>query len=155
MDAAGFRPNVALVLQNDHGQVLWARRVGGSDGWQFPQGGIEHRETPEQALYRELSEEVGLAAHQVEVVAQTRGWLRYRVPDALRQPKSRFVGQKQRWFLLRLRAPDSAIDVCGPGAEFDQWRWVSYWHPVAKVVAFKRSVYRRALLALAPSLRVG
>lgn len=155
MDAHGFRPNVAFVLQNRRGQVLWARRVGGGDAWQFPQGGIKHGETPQQALYRELGEEVGLAAEAVEVIASVPGWLRYRVPDSLRQPTSGFVGQKQRWFLLRLLAPDSAIDVRRPNAEFDQWRWVSYWYPLAKVVDFKRQVYRRALVALAPSLRLG
>ena len=155
VDGHGFRPNVALVVQNRCGQVLWARRVGGGDAWQFPQGGIDRGETPEQALYRELGEEVGLPPDSVDVIARTRGWLRYRVPVAFRRPRSGFVGQKQRWFLLRLRAPDSAIAVAGPNAEFDQWRWVSYWHPVAAVVDFKRPVYRRALAELAPSLRIG
>ena len=60
IDSDGFRANVGIVVANDHGQVLWARRVGGRDAWQFPQGGINRDESPEQALYRELLEEVGL-----------------------------------------------------------------------------------------------
>ena len=82
IDSDGFRANVGIVVANDHGQVLWARRVGGRDAWQFPQGGINQGETPEQALYRELEEEVGLTAGAVEVLGVTRGWLRYRLPKA-------------------------------------------------------------------------
>jgi 8-oxo-dGTP pyrophosphatase MutT (NUDIX family) len=68
------------MVANDHGQLLWARRIGGQNGWQFPQGGINEGESPEGALYRELEEEVGLNSDNVEVLASTRGWLRYRLP---------------------------------------------------------------------------
>lgn len=154
MDERGFRPNVAMVIQNRHGQVLWARRKGGHDAWQFPQGGIAPGETDEQALYRELREEVGLAQDAVNVLARAEGWLRYRVPPKFRRGHGAFTGQKQRWFLLRLLAGDDAVNVHGEAAEFDDWRWVSYWYPLGEVVWFKRSVYRRGLLALAPALRL-
>src|SRR5690625_2771250 len=105
IDADGFRPNVGIILTNDQGQLLWARRVGGQDAWQFPQGGIHEGESPEQALYRELHEEVGLRPEDVEVLACTRGWLRYRLPNRFVRHHSQplCVGQKQKWFLLRLR----------------------------------------------------
>ena len=73
VDADGFRPNVGIVLSNSIGQVLWARRVGGQDAWQFPQGGIRENESVEEALFRELFEEVGLVADDVQVLARTRG----------------------------------------------------------------------------------
>lgn len=155
IDADGYRPNVGIVVANDRGQVLWARRVGGHDAWQFPQGGIQPRESPRQALFRELHEEVGLTRERVEVLGCTRGWLRYRLPKRLRRHDSspRFKGQKQKWFLLRLLSDDAHVSVDSTGKpEFDAWRWVSYWYPVGKVVAFKREVYRRALKQLAPSL---
>ena len=152
-DEQGFRPNVAMVVHNGRGQVLWARRVG-EDAWQFPQGGIHQGETEEQALYRELREEVGLEPGAVKLIARSRGWFRYRVPAAFRRSNSGFVGQRQRWFLLRLLAADDAVCVHGDDAEFDAWRWVSYWYPLAKVVDFKRSVYRRGLRELAPALRI-
>ena len=151
IDADGFRPNVGIILTNDQGQLLWARRVGGQDAWQFPQGGINNGETPEQALYRELEEEVGLAQSQVEVLACTKGWLRYRLPKRLVRQNSNpiCVGQKQKWFLLRIKCSDDMIDV-GQGypQEFDDWRWVSYWYPLGHVVSFKRDVYRRAMKEL-------
>lgn len=155
MDRQGFRPNVGIVVHNAHGQVLWAHRIGEGDAWQFPQGGIGRGESPEQALFRELREEVGLGEAAVAISGCTKGWLRYRVPRRLRRD-ARFVGQKQKWFLLRLLAAPSAVRVGqGGAAEFDGWRWVSYWYPVGKVVAFKRQVYRRALGELAPKLRLG
>jgi putative (di)nucleoside polyphosphate hydrolase len=152
IDSEGYRLNVGIILCNRQGRLLWARRVG-QDIWQFPQGGIKDHERPEDALYRELYEEIGLQAHQVEVMGCTRDWLSYKLPKRfLRHGKKPLcIGQKQKWYLLRLTGADS--DVCldrGELPEFDGWRWVEYWHPLAEVVSFKRAVYQRALEELAP-----
>jgi putative (di)nucleoside polyphosphate hydrolase len=153
IDSDGFRPNVGIVLANSAGNVLWARRVG-QDAWQFPQGGINDGESPEDALFRELYEEVGLHPEHVRVLACTRGWLRYRLPERLVRKVERgpvCIGQKQKWFLLEMLAEDSAVRMDrGHKAEFDHWRWVTYWYPLAQVVPFKREVYRRAMKELAP-----
>lgn len=159
VDADGFRPNVGIVVASGQGtgQVLWARRVGGHDAWQFPQGGINEGESPEEALFRELYEEVGLGPDDVSIVGRTKGWLRYRLPRRLRRYNSTpgFVGQKQKWFLLELHAPDSAVRMdCAGKPEFDHWAWVSFWYPLTQVVDFKREVYRHALAELAPHLPV-
>lgn len=151
IDADGFRPNVGIILTNPQGLVFWARRVGGQDAWQFPQGGIAGNESPEAALYRELEEEVGLQQQDVEIVACTRGWLRYRLPKPLirRQSKPLCIGQKQKWYLLRHISSEHRIQLdAHKTAEFDDWRWVSYWYPLNRVVAFKRDVYRRAMKEL-------
>jgi putative (di)nucleoside polyphosphate hydrolase len=155
IDHQGFRPNVGIVITNDQGRLLWARRVGGRDSWQFPQGGIHEGESAEEALYRELHEEVGLEADAVDIIAATRGWLRYRLPKRyLRQGQTPLcVGQKQKWYLLRMKAPDDAVNLTlNEKPEFDHWRWVSYWYPLNQVIYFKREVYRRALVELAPTL---
>lgn len=157
IDADGFRPNVGMILCNARGQVLWAKRIG-HNAWQFPQGGISEGETPEQALYRELWEEVGLHPQHVKILAQTHGWLHYRLPHRyVRQDDAPpvCIGQKQKWFLLQLLADDSEIhlDASSP-AEFDHWMWVSYWFPLSEVVAFKRDVYRKALLQLVQKLPI-
>ncbi|MCZ6830056.1 MAG: RNA pyrophosphohydrolase, partial [Gammaproteobacteria bacterium] len=147
----GFRPNVGIILANAGGQLLWARRFG-QDAWQFPQGGISAGESPEQAMYRELKEEVGLEPDAVAVTACTRGWLRYRLPSRYIRKSQHpvCIGQKQKWFLLRLLAEDSAVKVdANPKPEFDHWRWVSYWYPLSQVISFKREVYRSALKELA------
>jgi putative (di)nucleoside polyphosphate hydrolase len=142
------------MVCNRAGDLLWARRIG-QDAWQFPQGGIRRCENPEQALYRELEEELGLKPQHVKVIGCTRGWLRYRLPRHLvrRGRKPLCIGQKQRWFLLELVGSEQYVrlNLCAK-PEFDCWRWVSYWYPLQEVVAFKRRVYELALHELAPLL---
>ena len=155
IDEKGYRPNVGIIVSCPRGNVLWARRVGNQDAWQFPQGGIHQGESPEDALYRELNEEVGLNPDDVNVIAQTRGWLTYRLPKKMVRPTEGrpCIGQKQKWFLLELLSDENTIrlDNSDEPPEFDHWEWVSYWYPVNKVVTFKRNVYRRALRELATS----
>lgn len=153
IDPDGFRPNVGIILANGDGRLLWARRLGGQDAWQFPQGGIKRGEDVEAALFRELEEEVGLRKEHVEVLGVTRGWLRYRLPKKLvRSNKAPVcIGQKQKWYLLRLVEGEENINfACGDTPEFDHCDWVSYWYPLSKVVSFKREVYRKALKELVP-----
>ena len=153
IDSEGFRPNVGIIIANNRRQVLWAKRIR-QDAWQFPQGGIQQGESAEQALFRELNEEVGLSSGDVQILACTKGWLRYRLPRRLRRfGRSNFVGQKQKWFLLRMLAADDAVTFdTTDDPEFDHWSWVSYWYPLGQVVDFKREVYRRALRELVSSV---
>ena len=153
IDEQGYRPNVGIIVINKLGQVLWAKRLGKQGGWQFPQGGIDEGENPEDALYRELHEEVGLLSEAVKILGQTKGWLKYDLPDHMVRKNSDigFLGQKQKWFLLELVAGDDKVILdTGVSPEFQDWKWVSYWYPVSKIVDFKRQVYRSALGELAP-----
>lgn len=147
IDIHGYRPNVGLIIFNNEGKLLWAKRIG-QDAWQFPQGGIMRNERPESAALRELREEVGLEACDVEVVASTERWLRYRLPTHLVRQRSYpvCIGQKQRWFLLKMHCDPASIRFDrGSKAEFDDIRWIDYWDAADQVVSFKRNVYRRAL----------
>lgn len=148
IDAAGYRANVGIVLMNADRRVFLGGRAG-ARGWQFPQGGIRRGERAEDALYRELAEEIGLQRGQVEEVARTRGWLRYRLPSQfLRRNSSPLcIGQKQRWFLLKIGTEDSALSFNSTEQppEFDRWRWADWWEAVHDVIFFKRRVYSRAL----------
>lgn len=156
IDSEGFRANVGIVISNQQGQLLWARRQG-QNAWQFPQGGVDAGESAEQTMYRELYEEVGLKSEDVKILKQTHEWLHYRLPTQyLRQgSKPLCIGQKQKWFLLQLVGDEKLIRFDrGSRPEFDHWRWVSYWYPLRNVIDFKREVYRQALLELLPSLNV-
>lgn len=152
LDSDGFRPNVGIILLNRHNQVFWGKRIR-SNSWQFPQGGIDPGETPEQAMLRELYEEIGLMPEHIRVVARTSDWLRYEVPDRYvrREARGYYRGQKQIWFLLQLVGRDSDMDLYATShPEFDSWRWNNYWVPLDVVIEFKRNVYKDALNELAP-----
>ncbi len=150
LDKDGYRPNVGIILLNSKNEVFWGKRVK-QHSWQFPQGGIKHGESPEQAMLRELWEEVGLRPEHVRIVGRTREWLRYEVPDqwVRRDLRGNYRGQKQIWFLLRLVGRDCDVSLrATTHPEFDAWRWHDYWVPLDVVIEFKRDVYQQALLEL-------
>ncbi len=147
IDLEGYRANVGIIVCNDEGKLLWARRIG-QDAWQFPQGGIAIDESPLEAMHRELHEELGLDPGDVEVMGKTQDWLRYRLPRHMLRRNSRplCIGQKQIWYLLRLVGDEAKVHFDATDRpEFDDYRWVDYWLPATEVVSFKRRVYRLAL----------
>ena len=154
IDSEGFRANVGIVLSNEAGQVFWAKRLG-QDAWQFPQGGIKADESAEDAMYRELREEVGMLPEHIEIVGCTSDWLKYWLPEKFIRQNSLplCIGQKQIWYLLKLVADETNIDLAySKKPEFDHWEWIEYWSPASKVIDFKRNVYEQALNEFAPFL---
>ncbi|OGA21062.1 MAG: RNA pyrophosphohydrolase [Betaproteobacteria bacterium RIFCSPLOWO2_02_FULL_67_19] len=150
LDRDGYRPNVGIILANWRNEVFWGKRVN-QHSWQFPQGGIQHGETPEKAMFRELEEEIGLKPDHVRILGRTRHWLRYDVPKqwVRRDWRGTYRGQKQIWYLLRLLGRDCDVKLRASGhPEFDAWRWHGYWVPVETVIEFKRAVYNQALAEL-------
>ncbi|MCH9756475.1 MAG: RNA pyrophosphohydrolase [Gammaproteobacteria bacterium] len=150
VDRAGYRLNVGIILINDSGRAFWGKRQG-HDSWQFPQGGLASGESAEEAMIRELREEVGLEQSDIKILGVTRRWLKYRLPKQyLRHGSSPLViGQKQKWFLLRLTASEQKIRLdLSDSPEFDSWRWIDYYEPTEHVIFFKRQVYCQALKEL-------
>ncbi len=147
IDDDGFRHGVGIILVNAKRQLFLAKRIG-RPAWQFPQGGMKESETPEEAMYRELKEEIGLSPESVKILSSTKRWLRYRLPKNLIRQHSKplCIGQKQKWFLLRMVGSEDQINLAGTDSpEFDSWAWVSYWYPLTQVIAFKRRVYSMAM----------
>jgi len=150
IDEQGYRPNVGIIIVNEKGQLFWGKRVH-QDAWQFPQGGIRAHETPQQAAFRELKEEVGLSPADVRVVGKTEDWLYYDLPAHLVRQHSHpiCIGQKQIWFMFGLVSGEDKIQLDSYEIpEFEDWKWVNYWQPVQEVVEFKRDVYQKALSEL-------
>ena len=150
IDSKGYRSNVGIILCNDQGHVFWAKRAR-VNSWQFPQGGIEKNESAEQAMFRELREETGLDRKHVKIIARTRYWLKYRLPEKYirRNSQPLCIGQKQIWYLLQLVGNESDVLLDRHSKpEFDDWQWVGYWEPLKSVVYFKRKVYRKAMMEL-------
>lgn len=150
IDRAGYRLNVGIILVNDSGRVFWGRRQG-HDAWQFPQGGLSTGETALDAMFRELREEVGLERQDIEMLGVTKRWLKYRLPKQyLRHGTDPLViGQKQKWFLLKLKASEQKVRLdLSDSPEFDSWRWIDYYEPQDQVIFFKKQVYTQALKEL-------
>ena len=148
IDKHGFRSNVGIIVINADKKVLWAKRAGSVNAWQFPQGGMHEGESPVEAMYRELKEELGLLPSQVAVLAESRHWLSYRLPTRFQRfgEETRCIGQKQKWFLLKLLATDTEIRIdAAAHPEFDAWKWVDYWLPLKEVIFFKLRVYEKVL----------
>lgn len=155
VDRAGYRLNVGIILMNASGRLFWGRRSG-HDAWQFPQGGLTKGERIETAMYRELREEIGLEYGDVHIVAVTKRWLKYRLPKQYlrRGTAPLVVGQKQKWFLLRLTASEQKIRLdLSDSPEFDSWRWIDSDIPQEQVIFFKRKVYTQALKEFEPKIR--
>ena len=150
IDIDGYRPNVGIIIINDEKKVLLAKRLN-ENAWQFPQGGINGNESTEDAMYRELKEEVGLNHNHILVIEKTKGWLRYDVPRnwIRNNSQQKYKGQKQVWFLLKFVGEDTDIFLRNTTKpEFDDWKWVSYWAPLKEVIDFKKGVYKKALSEL-------
>ena len=147
MKESGYRLNVGLIVANEKGQLLLCKRKG-MNSWQFPQGGIDFTEDSYKAAKRELYEEVGIKSKSIKLISSMDEWLKYDVPKKSRRRKlinSNFKGQKQKWFLFKLKEDVKISFENDPDNEFDDFKWVSYWYPLNVIISFKEKVYREAL----------
>jgi putative (di)nucleoside polyphosphate hydrolase len=148
IDLPFYRPAVGIMLLNPAGLAFVGRRIdmpAGLAAWQMPQGGIDPGETPRQAAFRELKEEVG--TDKAEILAETEGWLHYDLPSdiASRMWSGRWRGQRQKWFLMRFTGEDADINPATEHPEFDAWEWVEPQRLADLIVPFKRPLYRDVL----------
>ncbi|MBT4880437.1 MAG: RNA pyrophosphohydrolase [Alphaproteobacteria bacterium] len=146
-----YRRGVGIMLLNKEGQIFVGQRLDvRTEAWQMPQGGIEEGEEPREAVFRELKEEVGV--DQVEIIAETPKWLRYELPKEL-VPKvwgGAYVGQEQKWYLMRFLGDDSQINIQTQVPEFHAWKWVSLEELHKTIVCFKVALYKELVDIFAP-----
>lgn len=152
--ALPYRLGVGILLLNGEGRVFVGSRIDmQSDAWQMPQGGIDPGETPEEALFRELEEEVGTRA--AEIIAESQDWYFYDLPDALAGKVwgGKYRGQKQKWFVLRFLGRDADIRIDGDHPEFQAWRLAEVAALPRLAIPFKRRLYEDLLAEFAGALR--
>lgn len=138
---ARYRRGVGIMLLSPMNRVFVAQRIDlASDAWQMPQGGIDKGESPREAARRELKEEIG--TDKAEFLAESRNWLTYDFPPALRERfRGRFAGQQQKWFAMRFTGTDADIDLDTDHPEFKAWKWAAPEELPRLIVPFKRQVY--------------
>jgi putative (di)nucleoside polyphosphate hydrolase len=141
-----YRPNVAAVVVSskypEKCEIFIAKRNDIPDAWQFPQGGIDEGESPKEALFRELKEEIG--TDEVEIVTKFPGWITYDFPPTLSEKMYPFDGQKQQYFLVRLKR-GTKIDLDIENPEFAEYKFVDMSSVFENISYFKRPIYRRIL----------
>ncbi len=150
-----YRPAAAVMLLNAQGKVFVAQRIDASlDAWQMPQGGLDKGEDAEAGALRELEEETGIPPRLVEIVAQSRRELLYKVPGELSRQLwgGRYCGQTQTWFLARFLGTDADIDLNTEHPEFRNYQWVDPWRLPMLIVAFKKRLYEEVLEEFAQHL---
>jgi putative (di)nucleoside polyphosphate hydrolase len=136
-----YRPNVAAILQRENGKIWIGERIDQKGAWQFPQGGVDPGESLEEALYREVWEEVGVRKKQLEIL-QSKGGYRYEYPNG--HKKGAYSGQEQTYYLCRVKKGHVTIATENP--EFRSGRWINpedfqiSWLP-----QFKKETYRQVL----------
>jgi len=145
-----YRPGVGVMLLNRAGCAFAAERVDTPGAWQMPQGGIDQGESPVEAAFRELKEEIGTA--EAELLAEHPDWLTYDLPEALRAKVwgGRYLGQVQKWFAFGFLGADADIDLNTVHREFSSWRWVAIDDLPRLIVDFKRPLYEKVVAAFRP-----
>jgi putative (di)nucleoside polyphosphate hydrolase len=137
-----YRPGVGIMLLNGIGEVFVARRIDlAEEAWQMPQGGTDDGEDPRQAALRELKEEIG--TDKAEFIDESKGWLCYDFPEEIRQQSRNglWLGQRQKWFVMRFKGEDADINLDTEHPEFISWKWIDVRGLPGLVVSFKRQVY--------------
>ncbi len=141
MDKKNYRKAVGIIIVDSSGRFFLGKRIG-KEAWQFPQGGIDEGESPEDALYRELYEETGIKKEMVEVLAKSNKWLVYHIPHIFQRSKRKFEGVMQKWFLLKFLGSNEDVSLNAAGhAEFDAWKWGDRKAAISSVIKFKKAVY--------------
>ncbi len=137
-----YRPCVGIALFNAEGNVFVGERIDAPGSWQMPQGGIDEGESIEEALFREMKEEVG--SDNGDLLEIMNNKVRYDFPDTLKHKlfDGKFCGQEQSWAAVRFKGQDSDINInYFDPPEFLQWKWVGLDNVLDLIVPFKRSIY--------------
>jgi putative (di)nucleoside polyphosphate hydrolase len=137
-----YRSGVGIVAINKNKEIFVGKRIdNNSDAWQMPQGGLDAGETEDCAMERELEEETGIC--DIKHIATSKKYFYYNLPYHLQKKfwGGKYLGQKQRWYLVEFLGDDSKIDVNTENAEFSEWKWVSVDDLIKSIVPFKRDLY--------------
>ena len=142
-----YRKCVGMMIINNNKEILVGRRLDHPSGyWQMPQGGIDKDENPEEAVWREMMEEIG--TNKAELIRESNKWINYDIPQdtlATLPWGKKYIGQTQKWFIFKFKGKDSDINVGTENPEFSDWKWANLNSLIDNIVPFKRKVYSKIL----------
>ena len=142
-----YRRCVGMMILNASNEILVGRRLDHPSGyWQMPQGGIDQNENPQEAVWREMMEEIG--TNKADIFKISTQWINYDIPqetlDKLPWGK-KWIGQTQKWFIFKFTGQKTDINVHTKNPEFSEWKWISHKELSENAVPFKRKVYKTIL----------
>jgi putative (di)nucleoside polyphosphate hydrolase len=143
-----YRSGVGIMIVNRDRKIFVGKRIDNhSDAWQMPQGGLDVGESEDRAMFRELREETGISENSIKIIKKSEIHYYYNLPYKLQKRfwGGKYLGQKQRWYLIEFLDEDSAINVKTEDPEFSEWRWVSKEDIVSSIVSFKLDLYQDVL----------
>ena len=142
-----YRRCVGMMILNNIKEILVGRRLDHPSGfWQMPQGGIDVNENPEEAVWREMMEEIG--TNKVKLLKVSNQWINYNIPSETLKTLPwghKYIGQTQKWFAFQFTGKESDINVRTVNPEFSEWKWTKINLIVDEIVPFKRDVYTKIL----------
>ena len=140
-----YRSGIGIVLVNKNREIFVGKRIdNNSNAWQMPQGGIDVGESEDEAMIRELREETGIIESNIKLLQESHSYFYYNLPYKLQKKfwGGKYLGQRQRWYLLEFTGDENAINVRTEHPEFSDWKWVSKEEVTRNVVSFKRQLYK-------------
>ena len=141
-----YRKCVGMMILNDDNKILVGKRMDHPSGhWQMPQGGIDENENPEEAVWREMHEEIG--TKNVEYLDEINSWLNYDIPSNLSEKlwNGKYRGQTQKWLAYRFLGKNDEINIKTKNPEFIDWKWESHKNLPSLAVPFKRDIYLQVI----------
>jgi putative (di)nucleoside polyphosphate hydrolase len=143
-----YRSGVGIMLINRNKEIFVGKRIdNNSDSWQMPQGGLDVGETEDEAMVRELKEETGISDFDIKILSRSRDHFYYNLPYKLQKKfwGGKYLGQKQRWYLLEFIGDEKLINVTTENPEFSEWKWIMREKIVSAIVPFKRELYEEII----------
>ena len=138
-----YRRCVGMMILNNIKEILVGRRLDHPSGfWQMPQGGIDENENPEEAVWREMMEEIG--TNKAKLLKISSQWINYDIPSETLKTLPwghKYIGQTQKWFAFQFTGEENDINVGTVNPEFSEWKWTKINSIVDEIVPFKRGVY--------------
>jgi len=142
-----YRRCVGMMILNNKNNILVGSRLDNPSGyWQMPQGGIDKNEDPEEAVWREMMEEIG--TNNATLIKYSLEWLNYNIPENILKNLpwgKKYIGQTQKWFVFRYTGKDSDININTENPEFSKWKWIKHESLVENIVPFKKKLYLKIL----------
>lgn len=111
-----YRKSVSIILFKNNKFFIAHRPKWGKKCYDFIQGGIEKREAEEEAVLREIKEELNIS--NVKVIAKSKYEYKYNWPKE-RQKKEGYLGQKQTLWFVKFNSGKIKTNP----EEYDKWVW--------------------------------